>query len=242
MIWLWIVLGALLVVGVLAARWWHRMSVYMEGKRRGELSRWAAKRGWSFSPGRVTTFAKRFPKFQQLQRGATAYADNVVRGSFDGQEVWTFDYHYGADPQAGGAPEGDKPPGHGQYTFSAAVVYPALRMLPLHIHPRGPWERFGDLIGDGGIEFELEAFNRVFHVRAGNERWAFDVMPQSTLEFLLESPAFVLEFQDIYVAAWRNQEMSAADLDDALYVVFGMLERIPADIRRALQRRRPSTS
>jgi hypothetical protein len=228
MIWLWVILAVMTVSAVvIVARWWNTMTAYMEGKREAALRRWADKRGWTFSRGAISTFAKRFPKFRQLQQGSNAYADNVVRGRFDGQEVWAFDYHY---TSGSGSSETS-------HSFSAAVVYPALRMLPLHVHPNGPWDKFGELIGERGIEFELAEFNRVFHVRASNERWAFDVLPQATLEFLLDSPSFVLEFQDIYVAAWRNQEMSAADFDDALYVIFGVLERIPADIRKALKRR-----
>ena len=82
---------------------------------------------------------------------------------------------------------------------------------------------------------ESAEFNREFHVASPDRRWAFDVLPQSTMEFLLESPKFILEFQLCQIMACRDDLFQPGDFDAAIEVIEGILSRLPASLVQELQ-------
>ena len=47
------------------------------------------------------------------------------------------------------------------------------------------WPRFS---ASKEIEFESTEFSKEFHVKSPDRRWAFDVLSQATMEFLLALP------------------------------------------------------
>jgi hypothetical protein len=86
------------------------------------------------------------------------------------------------------------------------------------------------------VEFESAEFNRQFHVSSPDRRWAFDFLPQATLEFLLDSPQFSLECQLCQVIAYRQTTFAPADFESAIAVIEGILARLPKSFLQELQR------
>ena len=119
--------------------------------------------------------------------------------------------------------------------FSAVVVETAPSLKPLFIRGESFFDKIGEFMGFDDIDFELAEFSSSFHVTAPDKRWAFDVLHQEAMEFLLNSPRFALEFHGGRVVAYRNNTFSTADFESALEVVSGLIDRLPRSVLRELQ-------
>ena len=123
-----------------------------------------------------------------------------------------FDFHY--ETSAGD----DK---RDRHHFSVVIVTTNLPLKPLVIRQQGIFDRFAALVGLDRIELESAEFNREFHVQSPDRRWAFDVLPQATMDFLAHSPRFLLEFQLCQIIAYRDRLFTTADFAAALQVIGG---------------------
>ena len=74
---------ALVVLGYISAR-----------KRREAMAGLAAKLGLSFEPDKDWDIARRYSFLDKLRAGSNRYAFNILSGSYQGNEVSVFDYHY----------------------------------------------------------------------------------------------------------------------------------------------------
>ncbi len=194
-------------------------------RRRKALAAWAAARGFEFSPHRDGGFSDRYSFFDCFNQGHDRYADNVAHGQIGGQKVCAFDYHY---TTGSGKDEST-------HLFSGVIVTTNLPLRPLWIRHQTVFDRVGALVGLQRIEFESAEFNREFHVTSPDRRWAFDVLPQSTMEFLLDSPKFIIEMQVCQILAYRENLVQPRDLDAAIEVLEGILRRLPASLVQELQ-------
>jgi hypothetical protein len=204
------------------------LSARARKRRRMALRAWAGSRNWSYTPEEVSTLERRFPAFSCLRRGDHRYGYNVMRGRAGDCEAWAFDYHYETHSTDSN--------GHSQTThhrFSAVVVDSGLRLSPLSIRAEGLFDKLKGAFGFDDIDFESGRFSREFWVTSPDKRWAYDVLSQETIEFLLGAPRFALEFEGGPQAiAHRDRCFRPAEFAQALGVLTGVLDRIPADIRR----------
>jgi hypothetical protein len=111
--------------------------------------------------------------------------------------------------------------------ISVVLVTSDIPLKPLLIQRHKPSKKSDGVFGFHNIELELAEFNREFHVSAPDRRWAFDVLTQPVMEFLLASPRFCLEFDDCHVIAYRGGAFTTEDFEAALAVIAGVLDRIP---------------
>ena len=81
--------------------------------------------------------------------------------------------------------------------------------------------------GKEDINFESAEFNRLFFVSSADRRWAYDVLHARTMEFLMASPRFAIQFSSDCVMAWRNSTFNPDDFGAAADVISGILERLP---------------
>ena len=176
-------------------------------------------------PFTIKGLGDRYPHFECLNKGDSRYADNVMQGRIGDRRLCAFDYHY----ETGGGK--DKTRHH----FSAVIVTTNLPLKPLFIRHETVLDRLAAAVGFEGIQFESAAFNKQFHVRSPDHRWAFDVLPQATMEFLMDSPKFVLEFQLCQIIAYRDTLFQPADFDSAIQVIEGILHRLPTSLVQELQ-------
>lgn len=213
-------LGLALLVGLAI---WHQ--VMQQQKRRQVLQAWASKRGWSFWSGRDRRFEKRFAGFDCLRRGSGRFAEIVVEGRRGDRRGVAFDYHYQTS-------DGKNTHTH---RFSGVVLDSGLRLDPLGIRCETVFDRVGSFFGMRDIDFELAEFNRAFHVRSPNRRWATDVIQQDTMEFLLTAPRFQTQFAGRFVMVWRDRRLEPAQFEQAFALAEGLLERMPPSL--VLERR-----
>jgi hypothetical protein len=198
-----------IVVGVLA---------YMSSlQRRKELQAWAAQNGLDFSPDRSSDLDDQYPDFSCLRRGDSRYANNVLSGQYRQRAITGFDYHYSTG-------SGKNRQSH---SFSAVIVGSPVPLEPLLIRPEGLFDKLAALVGANDIDFESVEFSKRFYVKAANHKWAYDVLHQRAMEFLLAQPNFAIQFDRRSIIVWRDRTYSAAEFGQAADVACGLLEMLP---------------
>jgi hypothetical protein len=194
-------------------------------QRRKTLAAWARSRGFEFAPFRDGDFPWRHSCFACFNRGHSRCATNVARGQVGAHQVCAFDYHYTT-----GSGKNQT-----RHRFSGVIITTNLPLKPLSIRSETIFDRLASLVGFEDIALESVEFNKQFRVSAPDRRWAFDVLPQSTMEFLLESPKFSLQFQPCQILAARSSLLQPQDFDAAIEVIEGVLRRLPTSVVQELQ-------
>jgi hypothetical protein len=217
------ILGLALVIG-------FGIVGYMQAeKRKKELAEWAAGRGFSFDASSDYDFENRFGEFEALRQGDSRYAYNIIKGIFAGYPICAFDYHYATHSTDS---KGRRQTHH--HHFSSVIVEARMPLKPLRIRTEGFFDKIGEFFGMDDIDFESAEFSRTFHVSSPDRRWAYDVLHQKAMEFLLASPRFTIEFQTGRVMTSGSGTSTAADYESALEVTTGLLGMIPSSVRREL--------
>lgn len=191
-------------------------------KRREALEALAARRGWTFYNSNDSSFEDRFPEFSCLQSGSNRYAYNILSGKSGADGFVGFDYHnetYSTDSK------GNRTTDH--HYFSGIVVQTGLPLKPLLIRDETLFDKVGEFFGVDDIDFESAEFSRKFYVKAEDRRWAFDVINQATMEYLLAAPRFTIQFAGGRVMAYRSNTFNPDEFEQAEQVVRGILDRLP---------------
>ena len=196
------------------------VAVYAAGasaRRRKMLAAWARSRGLSFDPSKDRSMDGRFSAFDCLRRGHSRYAYNVMRGTCAKLDVTAFDYHYAT---GSGKNRSD-------YHFSAVVAAAPLPLKDLYIRREGIFDKVTEFFGLDDIDFESAEFSRRFYVKAPDRKWAYDVIHQRAMEFLLRSPRCSIQFAERQVIAWRDTARKPQDFAATADVLAGLLDLLP---------------
>jgi hypothetical protein len=210
-----------IVIAILVTIWGYQQAK----KRREEMAAWARSMGLSFSARKDRHMDDRFREFSCLQEGHSRYAENVVEGRIGDRNIIAFDYHYTT--------------GSGKSTthhhISPVILDVDLPLKPLSIRPEHVFDKVTEMLGFDDIDFELNEFSSRFYVKSLDRKWAYDVIHQATMEFLLASPTFHLQFSGRHVIAYRNKAFTIADFTAAIAVIEGMIDRLPEYLIRELK-------
>ncbi len=204
------------VIGVAVLGW------YMQHQRRKELMAWAAAHGLSFDTDHDHSVEDRYPEFRCFQRGMSRYGFNRMVGDWQGRTIEAMDYHY--ETQSTDSKGRTRRTSH---HFSAVVLYSDVPLRPLFIRPEGLFDKITEFFGADDIDFESAEFSRKFYVKADDRRWAFDVIHQRAMAFLLAQPRFTLQFAPTCVIAWRNGRFGPAEFEQAIQTIAGLLDGLP---------------
>ena len=205
-----------LILGIAAYGW------YAAKKRREAMTAWAAARGLSFDPARRHGVDDAFPAFDCLRRGRNRYAYNTLEGAWGDRRFTGFDYHYET--------QSTDSKGHRRTThhrFSAVILTSSVPLKPLFVRPEGFFDKVTEFFGIDDIDFESAEFSRAFYVKAPDKRWAYDVIHQRTMQFLLDNPRFSMKFDAGRVIAWRSSRFKVEEFAAAADVVAGLLDNLP---------------
>jgi hypothetical protein len=176
------------------------------------LAGWASSHNWSF---KETGGAELYQQFECLPKAAF----NIITGDIDKQKVCTFDC---------------------KYRGSTVVLYTDIPLKPLSIRHEGFGDKVADSLDaddDDEVKLESTEFNSRFHVKSPDHQWAYDVLSQETMDFLLKSQQFHLDFYDNNITAYRDSTsfFKIADFEDAIKVTTGILDRLPASLIQELK-------
>jgi len=202
-----------LLIGALIA-----YSFYAAAQRRKLLAQWAHSRLLHFNSGKDYGMDSRFPDFKCLHRGRSRAAFNIVTGRLGEHPVTAFDYRYTT--------------GSGKnrrtHRFSAMIVSAPFPLKPLFIRREGFFDKVTEFFGADDIDFESAEFSRKFFVKSPDKKWAYDVIHQRMMEYLLSGPKFSIQMNGDSIIAWRdNNVLSPDDFESAFGLIEGMLERLP---------------
>jgi hypothetical protein len=195
---------------------------YRTQQRKNEMLALAAHHGWTFVADKDYGMESRFGAFDCLQQGDNRYGYNVLEGAYRGRGICAFDYHYETYSTDS---KGNRETHHHQ--FSAAVLETDLPLKRMKIRPEGFLDKVGEFFGMDDIDFESSQFSREFHVTAPDRRWAFDVLHQATMEFLLAAPRFTIEMAGPRVIIYRSSCFDPDEFIPALEVAAGIVDRLP---------------
>ncbi|HUS91074.1 MAG TPA: hypothetical protein VM695_04450 [Phycisphaerae bacterium] len=190
--------------------------------RRKEMLAFAQRRGLTFDPGKYHGLDDRFPAFDCLRRGHGRYAHNRVFGDWNGRDCLLFDYRYVTGS------------GKNRHThhFSAIILASDVPLKPLLIRPEGFFDKIADFFGFDDIDFESAEFSREFCVKGPDRKWAYDVIHQRTMEFLMSGPRYSIEFDPAHVIVWHTSRFSVPQFPSAVELAEGLLDLLPEYVRR----------
>jgi hypothetical protein len=139
-----------------------------------------------FNPNRDESFSMGWGFLSRLAQGSERYAFNILRGKYQDQSLFVFDYHF----QTG---SGKSRKDH-DCTFLMLVfkeVFPQVTIGPESFGLKIA-EAFG--IGDE-IKFESAEFARNFCVRSKDKKFAYDVCNAKMMDYLLMNRDLQIEIQ-----------------------------------------------
>ncbi len=198
-------------------------------KRLAALREWANSRQFTFDEAHDSTFEDRFAEFECFREGKKRYAYNILEGTYRNFPVTAFEYHnetYSKDKDG-------KEQTHHHY-FSAVIIETGLPLKPLWIRPENIFDKVGEFMGFDDIDFESAEFSRKFHVSSPDRRWAFDILHQKAMEFLLAAPRLSLEMQTQRILVRGSGCFDADDYQAALDTAVGLMEMLPDSVRREM--------
>ena len=199
-------------------------------KRKKELAGWAFSKGLNFNSARDADIDNRYSYFKCLQRGENRYGYNIIEGNVGNHPVCAFDYHYETHHTDS---KGNRQTQH--HYFSAVVVDANLPLKPLFIRNERLFDKLAEFIGFDDIDFESAEFSKKFYVKSPDKKWAYDVLHQATMEFMLNAPHFDIEFGGRQVIAYRNNTFKMQEFEEAINLVNGILDRLPESLIQELK-------
>jgi hypothetical protein len=211
-----IVLVVLVIIAIII---W---GAYASAKRRKQLLAWAEAHVLSFSEARGNAMESTYPQFTCLHQGSNRYSYNHLTGKWKEHDFLGFDYHYETYSYDS---KGRRQTNH--HYFSTVILTSPIPLQPLFIRPEGIFDKVTEFFGADDIDFESTEFSKKFFVKAPDKKWAFDVIQQRTMQFLLDSPRFNLQLGYKEIMAYHNSTFSAEQFEQAADVICGILERLP---------------
>jgi hypothetical protein len=206
-----VVVVAVVILGFAWIAW------YTEKKRREALAQWAASHGWILRTGTIRGIDKEYPGLKFLAKGRSRKAKNIVSGTYEGREIRLFDYRYTTGS------------GKHQQTHKLGVVIIATGhpVIPLTIRRENPFDKVGEFLGADDIDFESAEFSRRFYVKSADRKWAYDVIHQRTMDYLLEGDFFDVAFGYRELAVHTRGTFAPEGYEAALRFASGLLALIP---------------
>lgn len=213
--------GVFLLFG-LAALAAFGIGAWFKAKRRKELSAWATLHGLYFNPSRLHALDHQYGQFSCLREGSRRYAFNQMTGQWKAHDFLGFDYHYETYSHSR---KGGRRTNH--HYFSAVIMTFPYRLTPLFIRPENFFDKFTEFVGFDDIDFESSEFSKKFYVKSPDKKWAFDVLHQRTMQFMLESPMFTIQIDGCHAIVWRKSRFKPHEFGEAADLMAGIIERFP---------------
>jgi hypothetical protein len=205
------ILIVLVVVAVIIA------GVYFSSLRRKALAQLAASLGCAFSADDPFDIVSTYECFGCLDQGHSRSAYNVIWGQWGGVDFKAFDYHYAT---GSGKSRCD-------HYLSAVIVDTKLPMKPISIRPEGFLDHVAGMLGFEDIDFEWDEFNRAFYVKSPDKQFAYDVINQKMMEFLIQNRGWCLQVVGPSLIVEKGDTFSAPEFQAALAFARDFLGLLP---------------
>ncbi len=160
--------------------------VYLYEKQRSlALEKAAKKLGLAFRPKKDRAFPSRFHFLNDLDRGSSRFAHNMMEGEYRGHRVTVFDYRYTTG-------SGKSRQTHDR-TF--CLLWLPFSCPELRIYPEGVFHKLGQALGFDDIDFESVEFSNAYVVESQDKEFAYAICHPRFMEMLLRQRDTRLEFE-----------------------------------------------
>jgi len=212
--WSWIILIGLFVLmligGAIASR-----------KRREALQKLADALGLQYK-SEPNDVHRQYEQFRPLSVGRNRRSSNLLHGRRGEIEWDIFDYKYRT-----GSGKNAKTHSVGVLVAKVPIVLPAME-----IRPESMFDKIAATVGFDDINFESEQFSRRYHVTCADRKGCYDLIHPQMIEYLLTLPATGWQFAGRSIALVRNGFYSPGQIEQAMAMVEGFVQRIPEYVRR----------
>jgi hypothetical protein len=149
---------------------------YVKTKQRREAcARLAAEYGFQFYAEDTQDIPGRYGALSLFNAGHGRRAENVLAGDLDGRPVVLCDYRY----KTGSGKD------ETTHRYQAALFEMPILAPRLVVRRESVLDRIAEWVGHGDLNFESEEFSRRFHVKCDEPKFAYDILHQRLIEYLL---------------------------------------------------------
>jgi hypothetical protein len=205
------------LVAVVAA-----IAFYFDKKRREMWESVARRYGFTYQRHDPHDIPTRYASFALFQRGHSRKASNCLEGKHQDTPVLLFDYRYTTGS------------GKNQTThrLSALIARVDLNCQYLLIRPESFFDKVGDFLGFGDIDFEFEEFNRRFHVKGPDKKFAYDICHSGMMDYLIQHDRLTWELSGNCLILYGLGTFDLSEIDYCLAAVNGFLAQTPQYLRK----------
>ena len=182
MIELWVTLTAVVVISVVI------ISYLVEKKRQEALVALASRLGLRYRKGKDRGLVLLHGAFDLLRKGSNRYAQCILSGDYEGEQVTAFDFHYETYSTNS---KGQRQTHHHYFT---CVICALSRPYPeMKVRPEGLFDKVAAAVGWDDIDFESYDFSKRYHVSSRDKKFAYDFFHTRMMQYFLDHPGLVLE-------------------------------------------------
>ncbi|MBX7166283.1 MAG: hypothetical protein K1X74_08025 [Pirellulales bacterium] len=200
-----------------------------EQERKKAIADWADANGFAFDPTADYDIDERYRDLPPLQKGSNRYGANHLRGQFADRPFHAFDFHY-ETTSSNGKSSDTTHHWHRVLLIDAGLPFKRLAIRKEHL-----FDGVAEFFGWDDIDFESDEFSQTFHVSCEDRKFAYDVIDQKMMEYLLRRPERPLWMLGSCVVTADQGKWSIELLDLALVDLSEFLDQLPASLVRDLK-------
>ncbi|AWG49080.1 hypothetical protein DDT48_06495 [Mycobacteroides abscessus] len=190
-------------------------------KRIAQLEAFAASQGWMYTAEDQSLLA--LSHDEPFGQGHSRTVQDVFNGTTGGHEFVSFQYIYKVTTGSGDQRSTET------YRYMVTCIVTPPSPYRLEIKPEGVFAGVARAVGFTDLEFESDAFNKRFNVKAAPERFAYDVLNPRTMERMLADQRYSqpLRFENGRLLTWRRGKLDENAIASEVQYLIDTLEPIP---------------
>lgn len=201
---------------------------YLAGERRRSLKEFSDRMHFTFYPGKSALLPGNYWDFELLSLGDSQQEYNIMVGDLEGFRLIMFDFKYET--------------GVGRFRRAHHVSFAALNKNMdsprLLIRPQSLLDGVKSKLVSKDIDFESDEFNRTYYVESKDKKFAYDVIYQKMMEFLLEKrgwgSGWRIEMLGPTIMVGNGSMLSPDEFIDAMSFLQGFVRLFPEYLKQAL--------
>lgn len=209
-----LILVVIIVLGVI--------QYFVRRRKIAHLIAVAAQRGWHYTP-KDRALVDRFDG-APFGSGYGRRARHVLEGTYRGRNILAFEYTY---KESSGT--GDDSRESTYYFTVAALATPAVRPK-LQVTREGMGRKLLGLVGIRDLQLESEEFNKTFHIRTDNDKFAYDILHPRMMEWMLADGRAMttpFRFERADLVTWKSGPIEMSTVDWLLDFICDVMDRTP---------------
>jgi hypothetical protein len=215
----WVVAVLVIVIGIGAVL----LNRYLHKQKVAAFTKFAGERGWHYAE-QDNSLAGRYVG-DPFGKGFGREAKHVLAGQHRGRDLIAFEYIYKEK--------------HGSGKDSRTVTYrntvvalntPAARPT-LEVSREGLGRKLLGLVGVRDLQLESEEFNKNFHIRTEDDKFAYDVLHPRTMEWMIADQRcsdLPFRFERADLLTWQKNSIDLPSVDAMVNYLCDVLERVPS--------------